>query len=79
MPGLPVPGDWTTLSIQPSADPLTLTFRPQAAATVEARYALILDRWPADAPLPPPRPRTAAAWADSDALALVGALSLQAR
>jgi hypothetical protein len=76
---LPSPGAWTTLTMEPATSPLALTFRPQGPAKVEVRYALIHNGWPADAPPLPPRPPTVAAWADSDALAVVGALALESR
>lgn len=70
-------GAWTSLYWRGGG--VGAAFRPMAPGRVELRYALLLGGWPADAAPLPPRPAAAMAWGDSDALALIGSASLEAR
>lgn len=72
------PGKPARFFLRPVGQGLAAAFRPAAAGRVDVRYALLLDRWPAEAAAPA-RAADEMPWGDSDALVLIGAASLRAR
>lgn len=72
------PGKPARFFLRPVGQGLSVTLRPASAGRVDVRYALLLDRWPAEA-AKPVRAADEMPWGDSDALVLLGSASLIAR
>jgi hypothetical protein len=72
------PGAAKRLRIRWYGDPdgLAISFRADAPGVIEARYAAVIEGWPAGAPPLPPRPTDVMAFDISDSTVVQGALQL---
>ena len=70
------PGEWNRLRLFPNGEPIRLSWRADAAGSLEIVHAAISDGWPADAtPLPEP-PRDVMPWGLSDTHIVTGTIKL---
>lgn len=67
---------WNRLRLFPAGQPVVLTWRNAGSGGIEIRHAAIDDRWPADAPVLPPRGDAVMPWSLSDAHVTVGTTRL---
>ena len=66
------PGGWTHLRWQAAPDGPTITFNAAGRRTLDYRYAMMLNRWPAEAKPLPAMPADVMAWDRSGATVLTG-------
>jgi hypothetical protein len=68
------PRKWTHVRWQASPEGLRLAFKPRSAGTLDVRWALSFDRWPADASPPPKPPADVMGWDRAGSTVFVGRL-----
>ena len=70
------PGEWNRLRLFPNGEPIRLSWRADAAGSLEIVHAAISDGWPADATPLPERPRDVMPWGLSDTHIVTGTIKL---